>query len=199
MVAFNLCTIQEVKTRLDIGETQTKDIAALQKIIPNVSSDIEEFIRRHIEKKAYTEVFDVDGNLTFFLKGYPVTSITDVRFATDWDFDTASVVETAAYTTEKLEAGILKFLPGYLWDWPRALQINYTGGIATDRSDLANSNEGRVLNEAAILECAYRVRTRHTIGAESEAAGDAGAVTWQRGGRFIREVEAVLKPLRKVV
>jgi hypothetical protein len=199
MVAFNLCTLQEIKTRIDSSNVQVKDAAALQKIIPNVSADIEEYLRRDIEEKAYTQVFDVENNLVFFLKAYPVTAITDVRFATDWDFDTSSIVDMDAYSTEKLEAGVLKFLPGYLWNGIRALQVNYTGGIATDQDDLKNSNEGRIINEAAILECCFRARTRHVIGAESEVVGDAGSVTWQRGGRFLREVEAMLKPLRKVV
>lgn len=197
---FNLCTALDVNRRLDTGPLQTKDTIALQQIIPAVSSDIEDYLRRWITKTDHTEVFDVNDSLTYFLKGYPVASITDVRFATDWDFDTASVVATAAYcsTANSLKSGILRFKSGYYWNGVQALEVNYNGGIATDYADLDSSNEGRLLKECAILEAGYRVRTRHTIGAESEYAGDAGNVSWQRGERFLREVERKLKPLRKV-
>lgn len=200
MALIELCTLQDVKTRVGKATTDTKDDEAIRQVIPAVSASIEDFIDRYVENTTHVEVFNVESRQrVFFLKGYPVSSITTVHNDLDRLFSTSTVVDSDEYTCN-LDDGILYFEPGYpaLTGW-RVLQVTYAGGIAEDTDDLETTNEGLILREAALLQAAYLLRTRTSIGAVSEAGGELGSITWHRGDNFIPEVLAKLRPLQRGV
>lgn len=197
MALIELCTLQDVKTRIGKAVTDTKDDEAINQIIPAVSAAIEDYIERYVHSTAHVEVFNVrSGQHIFFLRGVPVTAITAVHNDLDRDFGTATLIDSEEYSCDT-ECGILYFEPGYpALAGDRVLQVTYTGGVAADTAALENTNTGRVLREAAILQAAYLTRTRKTIGAVSESGGELGAITWARGDSLLPEVTAKLKPLK---
>jgi hypothetical protein len=68
---IRLCTKDDIKVRIGQAKTVTKDNLAMDQVIPGVSAEIEQFIRRFVHKTNYTDVFDVKdkGNLRFVLSG----------------------------------------------------------------------------------------------------------------------------------
>ena len=199
MALIHLCTLQDLKNRIEQPETVITDNVAITQIIPGVSAEIEKFIGRFIHRTDYTEVFDIhtSNDLIHVLSGYPNVSITDVRCAHDRIFDTASIMDTDTYEVDP-DTGIVEFELGYLYTGFRVLQVNYNGGIATDTDDLESSNEGLILREAAVIQCAHRVNTRKEIGATSMGGGELGNVSWITGHGLLPEVQDRLRPLRKV-
>jgi hypothetical protein len=197
--SIRLCTKDDIKVRIGQAKTVTKDNLAMDQLIPAVSAEIEEFIRRFVHKTNYTDVFDVrdKGNLRFVLSAYPVVSITDVRCDLDREFDTASIMNTDTFDFNA-EAGLLYFEKGYLYTGFRVLQVNYNGGIATNTMDLQNSNAGLILREAAIKECAFRIKTRDQIGAIHVVAGQLGSVSWPVAQDLQSDVKQMLKPLQRL-
>jgi hypothetical protein len=203
MALINLCKLEDVKNLIESKETIIKDNTALQDIIPAVSAQIEKHIGRFVEKTTHVEVFDVDTkvDLVFWLAGYPVTSITDIKQNLDRDFtSTADIMDSDTYGV-KTATGRVRFEAGYLYTGFQTLQITYVGGIATDTEDLKTtdvSTDGLILRKAATRQCAYLVNTRTQIGATNVDGGQLGGVSWVTGEDLLPEVVKLLYPLRKL-
>lgn len=103
----------------------------LTQLIKLVSSVFEEYLNRVFKTDAaIVEYFDVYPNKqTFYLKGYPVTSVTNVWNDHDLQFTTATPSDDYVL----LDSRRIVFRPNYLvFSGRSALKVQYAGGMADD-------------------------------------------------------------------
>jgi hypothetical protein len=99
------------------------------KRIPVISDRIETYLDRDLETTSYPEYFDVlEGQTEFFVKAYPISSITSVKSDSTGEFDGDESDETNYHIGAQENSIVLDtpVIPGR-----RVLQVVYTGGLAT--------------------------------------------------------------------
>lgn len=161
VLPIDVTNLTRVKDFLQItGDTQYDTF--LTNAIKSVSGRFERYMARGITQAARAEYFNVDpGQNQYSMMGWPVASITDVRF--DWArvFGTDTILTSDLYSARG-EEGIL-FLDRY---WPYAgnkvLLVNYVGGMATDTTNFIASFPE--LAEAGDMQVAFMHRRRNNIG-----------------------------------
>ena len=90
-------TVARVKALLDIPDATSTHDAVLGTIVTAVSKRIENYIDRHLESKARTEEYSIKPRQNvLFLRGYPVSAISSIKVAVDWDYAAASALSTSA-------------------------------------------------------------------------------------------------------
>lgn len=146
-MVFPLTTLARLKNGY-VPITTTQHDAALRSLIVGYSRMVEQFLGRHIERKARTEQYDVDPHVKrWWLRGYPVASspAAQFRFDTARNFDDNAESSSNYYL--RLEDGRVEF--EFIFNqtdlrFPGALQAIYTGGMATtlDRLTATITNSG---------------------------------------------------------
>ncbi len=124
-----LTTLTKVKTYLGISSV-TQD-TLISSLITSVSAEVESFCGRKFESDTYTEYFDTDGETKIFLKNYPVTSLTSVKYQNGvWNNITWLDYINSSYLLNE-EIGKVSF-DGHLPKAEKYLEIVYVGGYLID-------------------------------------------------------------------
>lgn len=130
-VAFT--TKERVKARRGLSGT-TED-AVIDELIAEVSDFGEQFLNRHtLEVQRTGEVYELPaGNRYLWLRGFPIVSVTSVKYATTRSFGQVDALPTDSYDAI-VETGELYFYPEAFarWTSPGFVEVSYRGGMAVD-------------------------------------------------------------------
>lgn len=194
-------TLARVKALLDISGTSHDTV--LTDIIGAVSARIENFIDRPLEQTSRTEEYNVRPRQNkLFLRAYPVASITSIKIATDWDYASATAVDTSDYRVTS-DNGMLHFnffpVTSYLGDnyqaAPDAVQVVYTGGLATSTANLVSAYPNIAF--AADMQVVAAWRRRDTPQGNSINTGGA-SIAYEKPLAMIPDVIEALTPYRRL-
>ena len=135
-------TVTRVKALLDI--TSSAHDAVLATMVSAVSKRFETFLDRPLEATARTEEYDLRPRQNvIYLRAYPVSTVSSVKIAFDWDFAAAATVAASDYHIDS-ETGMLhlNYFPStsYLSNnnatAPCVAQVVYTAGFSASTSAL---------------------------------------------------------------
>ena len=146
---MNATTKARVKALLEITSATHDDV--IDNFIGAVSKRIEAFIDRPLLNKERTEEYDIKPRQrVIFLRAYPLVAqsyIASIKISTAWDFAAATALATTSYHTDLNTGAIhLNFDPitSYLGDnmatAPNAVQVTYTGGLATSTANIITNH-----------------------------------------------------------
>lgn len=193
---MNLCLPEHVKDRLVITNDAHDFIVG--QLIAEVSAEIEEYLNRGVQtQSSVTEQLDVHfGEHIFWLKYFPVTSVTDVRIDSERSFGSTTIVLAADYyiSTSSGNNGRLVVDKAYLTPGPGYLQVNYAGGMALTTEAFMTAFPA--ITGACSKEVAYRYQRRSNPGQVNMSAGGA-AVTLANKDQFLASVKQALLPHRR--
>lgn len=161
---MTLCTQADVEKKLQWDITAEPD-SVVTAHIADAQALIEAEVGRTLESDTRTEVFD-GGRVAFFLKWWPVTTLTSVTE----DGTVLASTDFKWYENGKL----IRVFNDYPTYWrtskPQSIEVDYTGGF------LAGTHDSELEHLGSI--CAEVVARAFRRGAENAAlpAGAAGAV-----------------------
>lgn len=169
-------SVDNVQTMLASGPLKPEASALLDKIIvPGVTRQIERHCLLRCKILQRTQLFTVyKRGVRFKLDHWPVSSITSVKFDPEGNFSAVSALNSSDYTVS--ERGILSLRFRSLssdYDWPNALEVISTGGLAASTEDLIKSNEYADLVMAATIQAATVYRRRNDLGLASVSQGSS--------------------------
>jgi len=203
LALLDATTKARVKALLEITGTSQDDV--IDNYIKIVSQRIEDFIDRPLHQTSRTEEYDLRPRQTkLFLRAYPLTAqnqITSIKIALDWDFASVTAVDSNDYHVD-LDTGTVNFtfipiknyMGNNLMTAPNAVQVVYTGGLATSTANV-------IANYPAIASaCEQQViamwRRRDQPMQKATKIGEYGA-TIEGPLRFLPDVVEALMPYRR--
>lgn len=194
---MDLTTTARVKTLGSI--TSSDQDALLGVLVTAVSARIERYLGRHAEETSRTEYYDVEpGQHVFFLRGYPIASVTSVKNDEDWDFANTDEITSTEFTiigsdhTGRLVIDdAVTPIAG-----KNALQVVYTGGMGTDTSDFISNFPDVAL--AADQQTLHEYQRRKQLGIVSSSIGQHSASV-EFGVDLLPIVKRALNPYRRMV
>lgn len=195
MAIIDLTSTPRVKALLNISPATTADDAAIALLVTAVSRRIEQWLRRPVEVAARTDLFDVRcGHTRYQLAAYPVTTLTSVKVATDYDFAGATAKVVGEDFTIDSEAGIVEQLVSWQAG-SRVLQIVHTSGLAADTAAvLANYPD---LADAAEKQICEEWTRRNALSRESSSVN--GSSETRAAVQWLAIVREILAPYRRPV
>lgn len=193
-IASRIVTLNDVKSRL--GITTTDSDTMLERIIAGV----EAIFNRHTMRTLIAPAADVTEYYTgcssyLQLNNYPVISITSIKEALDYDFDSATaLVANSEYRLVKVgKNGILYKLFNIGWyGVPDSIEVKYRGGycaagITPGTGELALPDD---LREAAILQSTFVFKRKDDIGLSGVS---------EQGGSMSKFADMELLPMVKEI
>jgi len=185
---MDLVSIELVKAILGPG-VGTQGDQALLEIITIVSGQIESYLDRKAQVITYTEQLNVeDGQWKFFLKAYPITSITSVHNDYDRVFASGSLIDATDYYID-LVSGCLTIDKTSLVCGAGMLKVVYVGGMAATEAAFKTAYPD--ITGAAAIECAARwLRKGHPNTINATIGG--ATVSFITRDQFLPDVKAVL-------
>lgn len=192
---MDLCTLEGLKTLIEIDADNSDDDAVLSNLISSVSKQAENAMRRTVQIGEQTEYFSVNpGDTLWSLKAYPVTVSPTVYHDLDREWGADTEVSSDNIVCDA-ETGLLYIEGGYVTSGFRSLKVVYTGGMASNTEEL-------ILNYADLVhaierQVAFLYKTRTKIGVQSINT-NTGGVTWESGIVWLKEVKAVLDSYKRV-
>jgi len=195
----NMCTVEDVKTRLGLSDTDYDDI--ITQIVGGVDSIFDQRTYRTLiaPVAAVTEYY---SGLGYYLQlnRYPVISIASITESYDYDFDNSTPL-TVNQDYRQMNSGkngiLYKRLGGWL-DAPDCIQVEYRGGfcaagVAPGAGEHALPDD---LREAAIQQTSLIFKRRDDIGLTSHGF-DGGSVDILQSISLLAEVKETLKHYRR--
>lgn len=186
-MTLRLCQIEDVRDYLEIDHGD-KD-SHLELLIRTVSSRIERYLARELEKGEKTEVLDVRNLQRIFrLKAIPVdlSQSFTVKNDPDQDWSGTDAEDDDLYVVQAAY-GRLQYKRDYsLIDGPQALQVVYTGGLAATTEAVPDE-----IQTAAKMFVGEIWRRRKELGATSESIGGF-SVSSQKAVRMPELVAEIL-------
>ena len=151
----------------------------LNSLITALSGTIERFFNRYTESKLRTKVVDAYAEEnTYKLRGFPITSVTSVKFDRQQDFASAVALDADRFVIPD-DRGYIEtrfpLIPRWGQDAPQSVQIIYTGGIATNLTALRASDEFAAIEDFMLVMLQRRYKRKRT-------SADQGALSGQKGG-----------------
>lgn len=144
MSTTKFCTLEDVKSELNIGVTHTADDASLNYHIVKATAHIRSVTRRNWEYGTYTKLFNtIDVNTAirpdrsmakFTLDERPLQSITSVIYHSGGKFSTTDPLSTDLYTVD-LNSNSFIMYPSRMHALAGSLQVTYIAGYAVDVTD----------------------------------------------------------------
>lgn len=172
------------------GATQDTILGAL---IGSVSAAIEAYCGRYFKLDDYTEVLNRWENQTFVqLHAFPVTAVTSIKTAQDWDFASATAIDTDDYDVD-LATGIVRFKHGVLETGPRSLQVVYNGGLEALPASIETNHP--VLSTACYLTVNHIFQRKDEVGEVTESIANMAA-TARKAVKIPEIVKQILLPYR---
>lgn len=128
----DLTTTAKVKEQLGIPTATTTYDTLIAGIVTDTSAQVEAFCNRNFLEASYTQYFDTCyGDTKLFLKNYPVSSITTVKYrGGNYGTPTWYSYPTTEYLLNA-ESGKISFA-GKMPEAERFIQAIYTGGYKID-------------------------------------------------------------------
>ena len=135
MALIDATTLARVKLQLGIETADDTHDTIIDTMIDAVSKQIQSYIGRSLSQEARTEEYDVSPRMrTLFLREFPVTVLTSIKNSTDWSFSSVDALDSALYHLISHDGRvILNFVPA---PGPKAFQVVYTAGLATNTTNL---------------------------------------------------------------
>lgn len=173
MTLLDLTTRAEVKGRLELDSTDSELDSLIEQQITAVSRAIEQYCDREFYEESRTEYHHVDArDQAISLRAYPIDTITTVKNDPDWDWANVTALTATDYDHDD-ESGLVYF-GVKLTKGRRALQVVYTGGLATAAADIITDYPD--LADAATTQVAYEVKRRDSSGAYSVNLSQGGSM-----------------------
>ena len=200
---MSVCTLSDVKDRLGIESSETDYDDSINIIIAGLVEMFNNKTNRKliITDEAVTEYLSSYSHY-LFLRRYPVVTITSIKEAYDFDFDskTALVANTDFRLLKEGEKGLVARLYG---TWPvgipDSIQVVYRGGY-TAAGQTPGDGETALpddIREAAIEQASFIHKRRHDIGLQSQSF-DGGSINKSAPMKLLPMVEDILKPHRRL-
>jgi hypothetical protein len=192
-VALVECTTL-ARVKAILAKTDSADDDYLEELLEAVSQRIEDFIDRPIESVSRTEEYDVHSvtQSTIFLRSYPVSSITSITYAEDWDFASATAIDSDLYHLVE-ETGEVHFRtklnPGL-----KVLRVVYTAGLAANTTALIDDYPA--IANAADKQVVAEFRRRNSPQASSTNVG-GGGIKHEAELQLLKDVRQALTPYRR--
>ena len=162
-----ICTLADVKDRL--GITDTDYDVLINRLIVGAESIFDAYINRPLIVNAadVTEYFTTLGPY-LQLNRYPLVTITSIKEALDYDFDSASALtaNTDYRTLNNGIKGVLKKVYAYWFSTDDCIQVIYRGGF-TAAGQTPGDGETALpadIREAAIEQVSFIYKRRDDIG-----------------------------------
>jgi len=193
--------IARVKALLDISSTTHDD--ELTTMVKGVSTRIEAFIDRALHETARTEEYSIRPRQNvLYLRSYPVSSITSIKVATDWDFASAAALATDDFHLDG-ETGMVHLtyspITNYLGDnnatAPNAVQVVYTGGFDTSTTNFIAAYPDIAL--AADLQVVATWRRRDMPQGKNVSL-QGSSMAYEQPLQFVPDVVQTLTPYRRL-
>lgn len=190
--ANRICTLDDIKHRLGISDSDTDHDELLNTIIAGIEGIFDNYTRRKLIQTAadVTEYYTGDCEYLKLLR-YPVISITSVKESWDYNFDdTDALTEDTDYRI--LNSGRTGMLFRAYGSWLKredSIQIVYRGGYAPAGTSPAADETAlpAEIREAAIEQASFLYKRKDDIGLTS-VSYDGGSIS-----KF-----AAIKPLPQV-
>jgi len=196
MAAIKLVSAANVRTYLNF--TSTNQDTLIEELIEQVSEDIQSHCDRTFSSGTDVLEYPIGGGKYLSLKRFPITSVSHVRYNTDFDFtDSGDDVDSDSYTIsgDFDDLGLI-FFKGYKWhNAEGSLQVKYTGGYA-DTADILNVPDD--LKKACIMQVAYLMDRRKSMGVRN-ASGQEGSLNFESGYDFLPTVLGMVDRYRRLV
>ena len=198
---MNATTIDRVKALLDISSSNYD--AVLTTMVAAASRRIENYIDRPLEQTARTQEYPIRPRQdVIFLRAYPVTAITSIKIALDWDFSSATTVDTNDFTFDA-DTGMvhLSFFPILNYNGnnqaaaPNVIQVAYTGGFATSTANLISSSPD--IAYAADIQAVAMWRRRDSPQGQNISVG-GGSIGYEGALRLVPDAIEALTPYRRL-
>lgn len=194
MVLIDMTTKADVK--LQMRWTDTDDDAVLDDLIHQVSKEAENYLGRWLKTEARTEIYTLKPNRTWLsIKGFPITTVTSVKYARDEDFTLVTAIDTSLYSVRQ-NLGQIRFRPGAISAQynPGFVEVIYTGGLALDTTAF-KANEPR-LEGAARTEVINRFNRRKNP--EGNVQGFGAGVAYQGAMKPLEDFYTALDHRRRL-
>jgi hypothetical protein len=188
-----LTTKEEVKIWLeDTAGTNSFD-ALLDGLIRAVSQRIETAANRKLFSATYIELHN-GGAVKIFVKNPPITSITSIVHAPDYDFANGMTLSASEYVLDPSDRRNAIFCRyGEFPAGEESLKVTYVGGYTG--ADVVGSTLPDLLKNAATQQVVFMFKNRKTIGLDGTQVGD-GLIQKVSQRWFVPEVHDVIKQLR---
>jgi hypothetical protein len=189
-----LCTADDVKTRLGLSTSDYDTMLAA--IVAGITGIFESFCcRKLIQHDAAATEYFTGGSQYLQVNRYPIISITTIKEAWDYGFDSATAL-TADTDYRRINGGakgILRRIGAAWLGVPDAIQIVYRGGFCP-AGDTPGDGEAAVpaeLRESAILQGCLAFKRRDDIGL-SAVGFEGGSLNKFAAMKLLPVVEEVL-------
>ena len=153
---MDLTTLARVTSLMKKKAGDASDDALITRLIGKYSQAFEMYLRRKVEVAPRTEVKSVILNQDeIYLEGYPVTSVTSVKWSDTRDFTAASSLTADNDYILEPESGIIRLR--FTFETERSyIQVVYSGGMAANQAAFTTTYPD--ISEAMDLQIAYHLR-----------------------------------------
>ena len=190
-----LTTKEEVKLALeDIAGTNTFD-ALLDALILAVSQRFELAANRKLFTATRTEIHS-GGQPRIYVKNPPITAITSITYASDYDFANGTVLAASEYVLDPSDnKNVIYSTFGRFIGGHEDLKVVYVGGYVSADSVSPATNIPDWIRHAATQQVVYMFKNRKNLGLDNVNIGD-GILVKVTQRWFLPEVQDVIKQLR---
>lgn len=190
-----LTTKDEVKKYLeDIAATSSFD-ALLDATILGVSQRLELAANRPLFKQTRVELHN-GGTPRIYVKAPPISSITSIVYASDYDFANGTTLSATEYSVDPSDKkNVIYSTFGVFIGGCESLKVTYIGGY--DSADATNSNLPDMLKQAATMQVIHVWKNRKHIGFDNVNMGE-GLLSKISNRWLLPEVLDVVKSIRYV-
>jgi len=196
MAAIKLVSAANVRTYLNFSSTNQDTL--IEELIEQVSEDIQSHCDRTFSSGTDVLEYPVGGGLYLSVKRFPITSVSHVRYNSDYDFtDSADDIDTDNYTIAGsfADSGLIYYKKKKWSSVEDALEVKYTGGYA-DTAGILNVPDD--LKKACIMQVAYLMDRRKSMGVRN-ASGQEGSLNFESGYDFLPTVLGIIDSYRRLV
>jgi hypothetical protein len=193
-------TLIDLTTKVDVKATLnwtgTDEDTLIDELIHEVSKEAEEYLGRWLHVELRTEVFTLWPNRTWLsLRGWPITSITSLKYARTEDFSSVDALASDTYSMRS-NLGQIRFQVGAIAAQynPGFVQAIYTGGLGLDTAAIKTNEPA--LSEAARREVTNRFNRRKNP--EGNVQGFGAGVAFQDAIKSLAIFHTALDRRRRV-
>ncbi len=190
-----LCNLTDLRVALegDIKAGDTTSDALLVSIVRGVSAHFERYLGRDLQWMARTKDFDVrPGARATRLPAYPVDLAEPFVLKSDYsrEFTDDTIREATSYHVDA-DLGIIRFDRARVSSGYGVLRVTWTGGLASNTSELATLHPDLV--RACVLQCVHEFRRRATLDNSNQGMGGI-SVGWNDQVQMLKIVRDILRP-----
>lgn len=200
-MSLDICTLNDVKTRLGHDLAGDEHDTALTSVIEGIQGIFENECQRKLFIPAadVTEYYTGQSDM-LMVKRYPIVSVTSIKEAYDYDFDNAdALTENDNFRIlNGGKSGVIKRIHTRWQSQDDGIQIIYSGGfcaagVEPEAGETALPSD---LREAAIEQASFIYKRKDDIGLSAQSFGDASMSKFSRI-ELLPMVKAILKDHRR--